>query len=64
MTAPETVWLTRPEVAERLRISVSTLAQWAIDGGGPRYAKFGGRVRYRLDDVIAWENAQFSDGAA
>jgi excisionase family DNA binding protein len=58
MTAPSP-WLTRPEVAERLRIPQSTLESWAVKGMGPRFAKFGKHVRYRLDDVTDWEETQF-----
>lgn len=53
------VWLTREDVADRLLLSKSTLESWAVTGQGPRFAKFGGRVRYRLADVIAWEDARF-----
>jgi excisionase family DNA binding protein len=60
----ENVWLTRQEVADRARVPVATLAQWAHKGSGPRYALFGRHARYRLSDVIAWEEAQFGDGAA
>ncbi|WP_041181050.1 helix-turn-helix transcriptional regulator [Mycobacterium canetti] len=57
-------WLTRPEVGERLKVSVKTLAQWATKGKGPRYARIGGFVRYRLSDIIAWENTQFGGDAS
>lgn len=53
-------WLTRAEVAERLRLPVATLNGWASRGLGPRYAVFGRHARYRLADVIAWEDEQFS----
>jgi excisionase family DNA binding protein len=53
-------WLTRQEVADRQKIPVATLAQWAHHGRGPKYALFGRHARYRLSDVIAWEEAQFS----
>lgn len=59
-----TEWMTRSELAERLRMPVATLAQWATQKKGPRYAKFGRHARYRLSDVIAWETAQFDNGAA
>ena len=49
------LWLTRPEVADRLKIPKQTLAQWACQGLGPRFAKFGRHVRYRMVDVEAWE---------
>lgn len=58
------VWLTRPEVAERLKVPEKTLAQWASQGKGPRYRRFGRHARYALSDCIAWENAQFSGGDA
>lgn len=54
-------WLTRAEVAERLQLPVGTLADWASKGSGPRYARFGKHVRYRLSDVTAWEDEQFAD---
>ena len=61
----EDTWLTRQEVADREKLPVATIATWASQGKGPKYAKFGRHCRYRLSDVIDWENAQFSgDGAA
>jgi hypothetical protein len=54
----------RAEVAQRLRVPVGTLADWASKGNktgkrtGPPYAKFGKHARYRLSDVIAWEQQQ------
>ncbi|TLH66787.1 helix-turn-helix transcriptional regulator [Mycolicibacterium aubagnense] len=58
---PGNVWLSREDVARRQGIPVATLAQWACQGKGPRYARFGRYARYRLADVIAWENEQFGD---
>ncbi|UXA12393.1 helix-turn-helix domain-containing protein [Mycobacterium sp. SMC-8] len=51
-------WMTREEVADRLRMKKSTLEAWAVTGYGPRFAKFGKHVRYHIDTVIDWENAQ------
>lgn len=51
-------WLTRNEVAERFNLPPGTLADWAWKRTGPRYARFGKHVRYRLSDVVAWENEQ------
>lgn len=48
-------WISRQELAERYGIPVKTPAEWASKGTGPRYAKFGRHVRYRLGDVIDWE---------
>lgn len=55
----EDTWLSRQELAERYRVPVKTPAEWASKGTGPRYAKFGRHVRYRLSDVIDWERDQF-----
>lgn len=52
-------WLTRPQLAERLQLPPKTLDEWAARGVGPRYARIGKYSRYRLSDVIAWENKQF-----
>lgn len=61
---PDGIWLTRPELTERLSLPPNTLAEWAKVPYGPRYAKFGKYVRYRLSDVIAWEEQQMTGGAA
>lgn len=54
-------WLSRRELAERYGLPIKTLAQWASKGTGPRYARMGRHVRYRLSDVIDWEAARFDD---
>ncbi|MGW0251518.1 helix-turn-helix transcriptional regulator [Nocardia goodfellowii] len=54
--AEEPVWLTRIELSDRTRLSEKTLRNWACVGKGPKFTRFGGRVRYRLADVIRWEN--------
>ena len=43
--------LNRPEAAKYLRRSQSWLAKRAVYGDGPRYAKIGGSVIYRLEDL-------------
>lgn len=48
-------WLSRQELANRYGLPVKTLAQWASKGTGPRYARLGRHVRYRLSDIIDWE---------
>lgn len=58
---PEDRWLTRQELADRYGLPVKTPAQWASKGTGPRYAKFGRHVRYRLSDVIDWEQERFTE---
>ena len=58
------VWITRQELSDREKVPVATLAQWASQGKGPRYARLGRHCRYRLSDVIAWEQDQFVGGVA
>lgn len=57
-------WLSRQELATRLGLPVKTLAEWASKGTGPRYAKFGKHTRYKLGDVIEWENGRMIDRPA
>jgi predicted DNA-binding transcriptional regulator AlpA len=54
-------WLSRQELADRYGVPVKTPAEWASKGTGPRYAKFGRHVRYRLSDVIDWESKRFAE---
>jgi predicted DNA-binding transcriptional regulator AlpA len=44
-----------PEVAEMLRVSVKTLANWRNWKTGPAYKKFGNRIFYRQSDIKDWE---------
>jgi len=57
---PDAVWLTRKDLAKRLGVPDKTPAEWATKGSGPKYARFGRHVRYRLSDVVTWENGQFA----
>ncbi|MFF0499743.1 helix-turn-helix domain-containing protein [Nocardia aobensis] len=52
------VWLTTDEVAARLKIPKKTLAVWASLGRGPRYVRMGRYRRYRVVDLVAWEQTQ------
>ncbi len=54
-------WISRQGLAERYGVPLKTPAEWASKGTGPRYAKFGRHVRYRLSDVIDWEKRHFID---
>jgi len=63
-TADNHRWITRQELADRYGLPVKTPAQWASKGTGPRYAKFGRHLRYRLSDVLDWEAHQFADPRA
>ncbi|WP_245677673.1 helix-turn-helix transcriptional regulator [Nocardia acidivorans] len=54
-------WLSRKEVSEVLGFSPKTLANWALENKGPRFARIGGgQCRYRLSDVTEWQNSHFA----
>jgi hypothetical protein len=42
------------DAAPVLGVKALTLKVWRRNGTGPRYIKFGNRVRYRLSDLEAW----------
>lgn len=52
--------LTVEELAEREGVPVATIYAWNSRGTGPRYMIIGRHVRYRLADVIQWENARYA----
>jgi hypothetical protein len=62
MTSPcrnaSPIFLTAAEAATLLRVSVVTIGRWRIEGSGPPFRKFGRRVVYLQDDLIAWADAQ------
>lgn len=37
-------------------ITLKTLANWRSLGLGPPYSKIGGRILYRIGDILTWEN--------
>ena len=51
--------LTQDEVATRLNLSARTLERWRVTGEvSLPYLKIGSAVRYRLEDVEAFERRQ------
>lgn len=50
------------EVAQLLRVSVKTLANWRSLGRGPAWVKVGGRVAYRAQAVLDWARQQENEG--
>lgn len=53
--APERPLLTDSDLADRWQMSRGTLANTRSRGDDVPYVKVGGRVRYALDDVLAYE---------
>ncbi|GAB2836349.1 helix-turn-helix domain-containing protein [Actinoallomurus bryophytorum] len=56
--------LTPEDLAERVGVPVKTIYGWNSRGDGPRYMKIGRHVRYRLADVVTWENSRYAGAAA
>jgi len=50
--------LTTYELSSRLGVSRMALAHWRVRGRGPRFIKRSGRILYRKEDVIAFEQAR------
>lgn len=46
------------DLAERERVPVTTIYQWNRLGTGPRFMRIGRHVRYRMADVLAWEESR------
>lgn len=50
--------LRQKDVAEMLGMTESWVEQVRLRGGGPVFHKFGKSVRYHIEDILAWVNAQ------
>lgn len=46
---------TQTDLARRWRISPRTLERWRWERKGPPWLRVGGRVLYRIEDVLAYE---------
>jgi hypothetical protein len=58
-------WLDTHAVARMLGLTDRSLKRMRQRGDGPRFAKCGGRIRYRLDVVVSWMEANtFASTAA
>jgi len=53
-------YLSEVQVARRWGMSHLTLQRWRVERKGPSFLKIGGTVRYRLCDVEAFEQTQFT----
>ena len=51
-------YLSTCEAAEYLGLSARTLRRYRVTGDGPVFHRFGGRVRYRREDLDAWAAAR------
>lgn len=50
--------LSTQDLADRYGVPIGTIYQWRSRGYGPAGFPVGRHVRYRLDDVLAWEDVQ------
>jgi len=50
--------LSQKELAARWGISHRTLERWRQTGEGPAFLKLGGRVVYRLEDIVEYERSR------
>ena len=63
-TAPRTApaHLTQIDLADRWRLSPRTLEKWRSLGVGPAFIRVGGAIRYRMEDVLAYEASSLRGG--
>lgn len=52
------VHLTAQQLADREGVPLQTVYIWNTNGTGPRRMKIGKHVRYRMADVLEWEESQ------
>ncbi len=51
------IHLTPVELAKRFRMSVGALANWRVQGKGPKFMKVGSKVLYPLSEIEMFEHA-------
>lgn len=56
--AEQQVHLGPQQLSARLGIPVATVYSWRVNGKGPRAMRVGKYLRYRMADVLAWEECQ------
>ena len=64
MTANQDKHLSPEDLAEREGVPLQTVYSWNRDRSGPPFMKIGRHVRYKLADVITWEESRYVGGAA
>jgi len=50
------------DLARRWKISVRTLQRWRADGNGPPFLAIGAAIRYRINDILAFEARMLRGG--
>lgn len=50
------------DLCDRYGVVEQTVYHWNHKGTGPRYVRVGRLVRYRLSDVVEWENSRVAGG--
>ncbi|WP_238147615.1 helix-turn-helix transcriptional regulator [Rothia uropygioeca] len=59
---PGAQWLTMQDLADRYQVALQTIRVWHSQGKTPRSLKLNNKfVRFRLDDVQAWEREQIGE---
>jgi excisionase family DNA binding protein len=56
-TLEETVmpeWLTTEELADELKVPISTVYKWRHEGTGPKAHRIGRHTRYKRGDLDRW----------
>lgn len=56
--------LSAQEFAVREGVPLATVYGWRVHGKGPRAMRIGKYVRYRMEDVLAWEESQLDRRAS
>ena len=44
------------QLAELFAVNENTIAQWRVQGNGPKFVKIQRRIRYAANDVDRWTN--------
>ncbi len=55
---PESTMMSPAELADYLNVPLRSVYEWRVSGKGPRGARVGRHVRYRLSDVEKWLDQQ------
>ena len=53
--------INQKQLAERWDVSQRTLERWRGIGWGPLFLKIGGRVVYRAEDILAYEEQHLAE---